>query len=76
MEHRSLGRTGMHVGLLGFERGTDIGYGCAAQAAVARPMGGTLDAGLRFIDTADGERTSKLLSGRAVAHRWVSIVRE
>ena len=75
MEHRNPGRTGTHVGLLGFG-GVDIGCGYATQSAVTQLLGEAWDAGLLCIDTADCDRTSKPLSGWAAAQcRMVSIVR-
>jgi aryl-alcohol dehydrogenase-like predicted oxidoreductase len=68
MERRTLGRTGMHVSLLGFG-GAEIGYGHAAQATVDRLLGEALDAGLNVIDTAECYLTSEALIGHAVAHR-------
>jgi hypothetical protein len=68
MEKRVLGRTGMHVSVLGFG-GSEIGYGQAAVETVERLLGDALDAGLNVIDTAECYVTSEELIGRAVSHR-------
>src|SRR5918997_353820 len=68
MEKRTLGKTGMHVSVLGFG-GSEIGYGGAAVETVERLLGGALDAGLNVIDTAECYVTSEELIGRAVSRR-------
>jgi aryl-alcohol dehydrogenase-like predicted oxidoreductase len=68
MEKRTLGKTDMRVGALGFG-GSEIGYGQAAVETVERLLGDALDAGLNVIDTAECYVTSEELIGRAVAHR-------
>ena len=68
MEKRVLGKTDMHVSVLGFG-GSEIGYGQAAVETVERLLGGALDAGLNVIDTAECYVTSEELIGRAVSGR-------
>jgi aryl-alcohol dehydrogenase-like predicted oxidoreductase len=68
MEKRVLGKTDMHVSVLGFG-GSEIGYGQATVETVERLLGGALDAGLNVIDTAECYVTSEELIGRAVSGR-------
>ncbi|HEY3067962.1 MAG TPA: aldo/keto reductase [Methylomirabilota bacterium] len=68
MEQRRLGRTDMHVSVLGFG-GSEIGYDEAAPATVARILGEALDAGLNVVDTAECYLRSEQLIGGAVAGR-------
>ena len=63
-----MGRTGMEVSVLGFG-GSEIGYEQATPDAVARLLGGALDAGLNVIDTAECYLESEALIGEAVSHR-------
>jgi aryl-alcohol dehydrogenase-like predicted oxidoreductase len=68
MEKRQLGRTDMHVTVLGFG-GAEIGFEQAAAATVAQLLHGALDAGLNVIDTAECYLQSEELIGQAVAER-------
>ena len=68
MERRRLGRTDMVVSVLGFG-GSEIGYQRVSDRAVARLLGGALDAGLNVIDTAECYEDSEELIGRAVGGR-------
>src|SRR6266566_593941 len=68
METRRLGRTDMVVSVLGFG-GSEIGYQRASGRAVARLLGGALDAGLNVIDTAECYENSEKLIGKAVGGR-------
>jgi aryl-alcohol dehydrogenase-like predicted oxidoreductase len=68
MERRRLGRTDMVASVLGFG-GSEIGYQRVSERAVARLLGGALDAGLNVIDTAECYEDSEILIGRAVGKR-------
>jgi aryl-alcohol dehydrogenase-like predicted oxidoreductase len=68
MERRRLGRTGLHVSVLGFG-GSEIGYEGVAQATVTRLLGQALDAGLNVIDTAECYERSEELIGAALGTR-------
>ena len=68
MERRRLGKTDMHVSVLGFG-GSEIGYQRVSQRTVARLLGGALDAGLNVIDTAECYDDSEELIGRAIGAR-------
>jgi aryl-alcohol dehydrogenase-like predicted oxidoreductase len=68
METRQLGRTDMHVSVLGFG-GSEIGYEQALPDDVARLLDDALDAGLNVIDTAECYFSSEELIGRAVSRR-------
>jgi hypothetical protein len=52
MEKRILGKTGMHVTVLGYG-GAEIGYRGVPEETVERLINGALDAGLNVIDTAE-----------------------
>jgi aryl-alcohol dehydrogenase-like predicted oxidoreductase len=58
----------MLVSVLGFG-GSEIGYQRASGRAVARLLGGALDAGLNVIDTAECYERSEELIGKAVSGR-------
>lgn len=68
MEKRRLGKTDMHVSVLGFG-GAEIGYANASARLVARLLNSALDAGLNVIDTAECYGASEELIGKTVAHR-------
>jgi aryl-alcohol dehydrogenase-like predicted oxidoreductase len=68
MEKRQLGKTGMHVSVLGFG-GAEIGYEQASVRLVGQLLGSALDAGLNVIDTAECYGTSEELIGKTVAYR-------
>jgi aryl-alcohol dehydrogenase-like predicted oxidoreductase len=68
MENRQLGKTDMHVSVLGFG-GAEIGYEKAAAQTVADLLNGALDAGLNVIDTAECCLASEELIGQAVSGR-------
>jgi aryl-alcohol dehydrogenase-like predicted oxidoreductase len=68
MERRRLGKTDMVVSVLGFG-GSEIGYERASARAVARLIGGALDAGLNVIDTAECYEESETLIGGALGAR-------
>src|ERR1044072_1741695 len=68
MEKRQLGKTDMHVSVLGFG-GSEIGFEGADEATVARLLTSPLDAGLTVIDTAECYEGSEELIGKAVSNR-------
>jgi aryl-alcohol dehydrogenase-like predicted oxidoreductase len=68
MEQRRLGRTDMHVSVLGFG-GSEIGYQRVATATVRRLLDDALDAGLNVIDTAECYEAGEELIGEAVSGR-------
>ncbi|MEO5722564.1 MAG: aldo/keto reductase [Chthoniobacterales bacterium] len=68
MEKRLLGKTDMHVSVLGFG-GAEIGYEDAAAETVEKLLNSALDAGLNLIDTAECYEASEELIGRAVGQR-------
>ncbi len=68
MEKRRLGKTEMHVSVLGFG-GAEIGYEGAAAATVEKLLNSALDAGLNVVDTAECYEASEELIGQAVSHR-------
>jgi aryl-alcohol dehydrogenase-like predicted oxidoreductase len=68
METRQLGKTDMHVSVLGFG-GAEIGFEKAAAQTVAELLHSALDAGLNIIDTAECYLQSEELIGQAVADR-------
>jgi aryl-alcohol dehydrogenase-like predicted oxidoreductase len=68
MEHRTLGKTGLSVGVLGFG-GSETGYGAASVKTVEKILSGAIDAGLNFIDTAECYGDGESLIGRAISHR-------
>ncbi len=68
MEHRKLGKTGLHVSVLGFG-GAEIGFEKAADGDVETLLNAAIDAGLNTIDTAECYADSEEKIGKAVAHR-------
>jgi aryl-alcohol dehydrogenase-like predicted oxidoreductase len=68
MEKRQLGKTDMHVSVLGFG-GAEIGFEKASPEVVSRLLSEALDAGLNIIDTAECYPNSEELIGGAVADR-------
>ena len=68
IEQRRLGRSDMHVSVLGFG-GSEIGEENASPATVARLLGEALDAGIDTIDTAECYDASEELLGKALAGR-------
>jgi aryl-alcohol dehydrogenase-like predicted oxidoreductase len=68
MDRRRLGKTDMVASVLGFG-GAEIGYQGVSGRAVARLLGGALDAGLNVIDTAECYENSEALIGRAIGGR-------
>ena len=68
MEKRQLGKTDMHVSVLGFG-GAEIGYEGATTETVQQLLNSALDAGLNVIDTAECYETSEELIGQTVSHR-------
>ena len=68
MEHRTLGKTGLSVSLLGFG-GSEIGAPSVDQDTVEKLLNAALDAGLNVIDTAECYRESEEKIGEAVATR-------
>jgi aryl-alcohol dehydrogenase-like predicted oxidoreductase len=68
METRRLGKTDMHVSVLGFG-GSEIGYEEATPTTVKRLLAAALDGGLNVIDTAECYLRSEELIGQAVADR-------
>lgn len=68
IEHRTLGKTGLSVAVLGFG-GAEIGYEGTDQATVAKLLNAALDAGLNVIDTAECYVNSEEQIAKAVGHR-------
>ena len=68
MERRELGRTGLHVSVLGFG-GSEVGFERAEPGRVRRLLHQVLDAGLNVIDTAECYVDSEALIGAAVRGR-------
>jgi aryl-alcohol dehydrogenase-like predicted oxidoreductase len=68
MERRRLGKSDMHVGVLGFG-GAEIGFENVSPKTVVRLLNRAIDAGLNVIDTAECYERSEELIGQAVADR-------
>jgi aryl-alcohol dehydrogenase-like predicted oxidoreductase len=68
MEKRQLGKTDMHVTVLGFG-GAEIGFQGVTADTVGRLLNSALDAGLNVIDTAECYVNSEEMIGQAVASR-------
>ncbi len=68
MEKRQLGKTDMHVSVLGFG-GAEIGFESVTADTVEQLLNSALDAGLNVIDTAECYEASEELIGKTVSHR-------
>jgi hypothetical protein len=68
LEKRQLGKTDMHVTVLGYG-GAEVGFQNESAETVGRLLNAALDAGLNTIDTAECYNASEELIGQAVAHR-------
>src|SRR6266404_6784517 len=68
MEKRQLGKTDMHVSVLGFGA-SEIGYEHTSQEVINQLLNGALDGGLNAIDTAECYPDSENMIGRAVSKR-------
>ena len=68
MEKRPLGKTGMHVPVLGFG-GAEIGYQNVDVESVKHLLNTALDEGLTVIDTAECYKSSEEMIGQTVASR-------
>jgi aryl-alcohol dehydrogenase-like predicted oxidoreductase len=68
MEKRQLGRTDMHVSVLGFG-GAEIGFENTPAATVEQLLNSALDAGLNVIDTAECYENSEELIGQTISGR-------
>ena len=68
MKKRHLGKTDMHVSVLGFG-GAEIGYEDVPKKTVEKLLNHALDDGLNVIDTAECYERSEELIGQAVAGR-------
>ncbi len=68
MEHRTLGKTGMSVSVLGFGA-AEIGFRGVPVDVVDRLINGALDAGLNIIDTAECYPDSEEKIGQVVSSR-------
>ena len=68
MEKRRLGKTDMHVSVLGFG-GAEVGYEGVAAETVGRLLTDALDAGLNVIDTAECYMNSEELIGEVASSR-------
>jgi aryl-alcohol dehydrogenase-like predicted oxidoreductase len=68
MEKRQMGKTDMHVSVLGFG-GAEIGFEGATPQTVEQLLHDALDAGLNVIDTAECYPHSEEMIGQAVADR-------
>jgi hypothetical protein len=68
MEKRVLGKTGMHVSVLGFG-GSEIGFLGASVESVEQLLGRALDSGLNVVDTAECYADSEEKIGQAISHR-------
>lgn len=68
MEKRQLGKTDMHVTVLGYG-GAEVGFQNETVETVTALLNAALDAGLNVIDTAECYNTSEELIGSAVSDR-------
>ena len=68
MEKRTLGKTGLEVGVLGFG-GAEIGFNPVDPDAVKSMLNQALDQGLNVIDTAAAYLKSEQLIGDCIGHR-------
>lgn len=68
METRRLGKTDMHVSMIGVG-GSEIGYENASAETARTLLNRALDLGINVIDTAECYHTSEELIGDAIGHR-------
>lgn len=68
IEHRTFGKTGLSVAVLGFG-GAEIGYENTDQKTVDELLNAALDAGLDVVDTAECYINSEEQIARAIGHR-------
>lgn len=68
IEHRTFGKTGLSVAVLGFG-GAEIGYENTDQKTVDELLNAALDAGLNVVDTAECYINSEEQIARAIGHR-------
>ncbi|GJM73148.1 hypothetical protein HMSSN036_53640 [Paenibacillus macerans] len=68
MDKRKLGKTDMHVGIMGFG-GSQIGFEQASPENVSQLLNNALDHGLNVIDTAECYQNSEELIGHAISGR-------
>ena len=68
IEHRTFGKTGLNVAVLGFG-GSEIGFERTDDATVSKLLNAALDAGLNVVDTAECYVNSEEQIARAIGHR-------
>lgn len=68
IEHRTFGKTGLSVAVLGFG-GSEIGYERTDDATVSKLLNAALDAGLNVVDTAECYVDSEEQIAKAIGHR-------
>lgn len=68
IEHRTFGKTGLSIAVLGFG-GAEIGYENTDQKTVDELLNAALDAGLDVVDTAECYINSEEQIARAIGHR-------
>jgi len=74
MQHRPLGRTGIHVSPLALGAMMFSSFGNDDQTQVDRMVGRALDAGITFVDTADAYGESEEMLGHALRGRRDEVV--
>ncbi|RCK70194.1 aldo/keto reductase [Desertihabitans brevis] len=74
MQHRPLGRTGIHVSPFALGAMMFSSFGTTDQGEVDRMVARALDAGINFVDTADAYAESEELLGRALRGRRDDVV--
>ncbi|UVY85312.1 aldo/keto reductase [Brachybacterium sp. NBEC-018] len=74
MQHRPLGRTGIHVSPLALGAMMFSSFGNGDQTQVDRMVGRALDAGITVVDTADAYGESEEMLGRALRGRRDEVV--
>jgi len=74
MQHRPLGRTGVHVSPFALGTMMFSTFGTTDQGEVDRMVGRALDAGINLLDTADAYTGSEEMVGRALAGRRDEVV--